>query len=275
MSGPGISAAQAVAQVTPPVLERYECKYTIPAAMVDEIAAFALAYCALDRYSEISSDGYYTINSLYFDTPTFFFLQQRLCKAENRFNMRVRSYGEEARPPDFLEIKQRTGDVTRKYRARHHDDNLEAVLSGAQPGGTAVEDRNRALFVDTASKYGARPVVLLQYRRKALFSVCDDYARVTFDTALRYMPPPGFRPLPDKQSMAPCSLEGRTGGEVILELKCCPKSVPLWMVDLTRRFGLQRRGFSKYSTCVRSLIAPGDGGGALALGAAYPHSWQD
>lgn len=250
---PSLSKAGTGMQVTPVTLERHEYKYVIPGTLVDKIAAFALPYCSFDRYSTLSEDGFYLINSLYYDTPSYHFLQQRINKAENRFNMRIRSYGGTPRPPFFLEIKHRRGDLVCKYRALCRNGNIREVLDGptGETGGTG-NDANRDLFIRTVLRYGAGPVVLMQYRRKALFSTCDDYARVTFDTGLRYMPAPGYEPVPDDTALLPCEDAG--DGDVVLELKCLVGRVPLWMVDLVRCFQLEKRGFSKYSLCVRSVI---------------------
>ena len=54
---------------TPALLDRFESKYTIPIQLVEPIIQFILPYCSYDKYSALSPDKYYKINSLYFDTP--------------------------------------------------------------------------------------------------------------------------------------------------------------------------------------------------------------
>jgi hypothetical protein len=244
----------------PVVLERYEAKYTIPFNMIDEISRFVAPYCSLDKYSELATDRFYTINSLYFDTPAFLFLRQRMYKVEKRFNMRIRSYGDNPQPPYFLEIKQRRGDVIRKLRATVNEPDLKAMVEGYETAPPPQADKkqqcNRRTFCRTVHDYNARPVVLVQYRRKAFISNCDDYARVTFDIGLRYMPRNDYNLQPNENEMIPCDTQGcfDSGCCVILELKCYAASVPLWMIDLVRAFQLNRRGFSKYSNCIRPLL---------------------
>ena len=242
------------------VLERYELKYTIPADMVEPISAFVEPYCALDGYSASLPDGFYQVNSLYFDTPDFFFLRNRVDRVEKRFNMRVRSYSPIPVPPYFLEVKQKQGDIIRKYRARIREENLERVLDPAEdymaflvsPG----EAENAALFRRLVHAHNASPVVMTSYRRKAYVAVRDEYARVTFDIGLRYMAQHEYKPLYLDGGLAPCDLETRfdENTSVILELKCYSKYVPLWMVDLIRAFELRRRGFSKYSAGMAQLF---------------------
>lgn len=243
-----------------PVLERYELKFTIPRDKVEEIAAFAKPYCHMDRFSAAAPDGFYQVNSLYFDSPDFHFLENRLQGRENRFNMRVRSYGPQPVLPYFLEVKQKRGDIIRKYRARIREENLQRVLD---PGEDLEKDwvvpgdiENAALFRRLVHTYNASPVVHTSYKRLALFSHCDEYARVTFDIGLRYKAQREYRPLDGAEDFAPSDEENcfDEGCSVILELKCYSKHVPLWMVDLIRKFELRRRGFSKYSAALAQVF---------------------
>lgn len=240
-----------------PVLERYEAKYTIPIEMVDAVSRFIEPYCSMDAYSEKSHDLYYTINSLYFDTPDYLFLRLRLTKSDNRFNMRVRTYGEDPILPWFLEIKHKRGDIMKKYRAKIHSEHLETMLNTPEMLRHHVknekEENNRILFYKLVQTYNAEPKVLIQYRRKAYISDTEEYARVTFDKDIRSMEQPGHCPLPDDNRLQPCDFETiyDTQTNVILELKCYTSFVPLWMLDLIRKFNLNRRGFSKYMTGLR------------------------
>ena len=244
----------------PPVLERYESKYTIPFHMVDEISRFIEPYCTLDAYSEKSPDLYYTINSLYFDTPDYLFLRLRLQKAGNRFNMRVRTYGESPVLPWFFEVKHKRGDVMRKYRAKVHSERLDHLLNTPELLHHHVknekEEKSRMLFYRLHHTYNAEPKVLIQYKRKAYISDVEEYARVTFDIGLRSMKQTGYDPLPCEEEMqhsdAQTLFDYGTG--VILELKCYTSYVPLWMIDCIRTFQLQRRGFSKYMMGIRQNL---------------------
>lgn len=248
----------------PPVLERYESKYTIPFSMVDEISRFVEPYCSLDEYSLKSPDLYYLINSLYFDTPDYLFLKLRLQKADNRFNMRVRTYGENPVLPWFFEIKHKRGDIMRKYRAKMMNDDLFQMLRSPEllyaHAKNEKELQNRLLFYRLVQTYNAEPKVIIQYRRKAYISDCEEYARVTFDIRMRSMKQTGYNPLPNEQAMIPCDVQNiyDPNASVILELKCYTSYVPLWMVDLVRTFELQRRGFSKYMAGLRQIVTSND-----------------
>jgi hypothetical protein len=242
------------------VLERYELKYTIPYSMVDEISAFVEAYCFLDKYSEKSPDRFYKINSLYFDTPDFLFLRKRLAREHRRFNMRIRSYGDNPQLPYFLEVKQKRGDIIKKLRAKVFNADLDAMLNGPVEDSFLSGDKeapSRAAFLRLRHIYNAQPQVIVQYRRKAYISHYEDYARVTFDKELCYMEQHDYSPVPVEGQMTSCDIENEydPGCNLILELKCYTSYVPLWMVDCIRKFQLKRRGFSKFSTCLMPIFA--------------------
>jgi VTC domain len=242
------------------VLERYELKFTIPFEWIDPITDFARTYCHFDRYSTVTPSGFYQVNSLYLDTPDFFFLRQRINGAPNRFNMRVRSYGPQPELPYFLEVKQKCGDIVRKYRAALKHDDLRLMLDvgfDAVPYLKAPwEANNLALFKRLVHHYNAAPVAITSYRRKALFSHCDDYARVTFDIGMCCAAQKEYLPFELPPGLAPTDMETLfdDGTSVVLELKCYSNQVPLWMVDLIRAFGLNRRGYSKYSSAMMRVF---------------------
>lgn len=246
--------------ITPPVLERYELKFVIPDSMIDPISNFVSIYCSLDKYSEIADDLFYGVNNLYFDTPYFLFLRNRLLRCKNRFNMRIRSYGDTPQAPYFLEVKQKDVDIVKKYRGRVYeaDWNTPFCLVDYNPQkiDNQKELRNIRLFQRLMHTYNAEPKVLTQYRRKAYVSNCEDYARVTFDIELKYMPEASYNLIPDNNKMVSYDMATNfdPGCNVVLELKCYTTQVPLWMIDCIRTFGLQRRGFSKYVTGVKEVL---------------------
>ena len=243
------------------LLERLELKFHIPETMVEPISNFASIYCSPDSYSRDAEGGVYTVNSLYLDSPNYLFLRRRLDGSANRVNMRVRSYGDAGEPPFFLEIKQKKVRLVRKFRAGVLDPTWHLVLE--EPGAEVLGDSDIEgprshldLFLRLAQTYQAEPKVLLQYKRRAFVSQVDDYARVTFDTDLKYCPPTGYRPSAEAAGLIPCDHAAvyDPGCSVILELKCYASRVPLWMVDLIRGFDLPRRRFSKYVTAVREVF---------------------
>ncbi len=242
----------------PSVLERYELKYTIPIDMVDDISDFISAYCTLDKFSELSEDEYYEVNSLYFDSPEYTFLKNRIESVQNRFNMRIRSYGTGENPPYFYEIKQKTGDISKKFRSQINGELDQIKSHSALISDSLTEDdrKNLELFIQLHEGYNATPKVLTSYRRKAYISDYDLYARVTFDKELSYTRENKIVVTPPRHRMNYYDHEEifDDGCNVVLELKCLKSYVPHWMLDLITKFDLKRVGFSKYANSLKDLF---------------------
>lgn len=251
-------------------LERYELKYLIPLSMVEPISQMVEAYCDMDHYSEVAPDKFYTINSLYLDTPRFFLFRSKEVAGAFNFNMRVRAYGDGLNPPYFCEIKYKIRDFVKKHRAKLLSQEWAEILefNRVPQELDLVSQKNLEDFLYMKFTYNVQPVILTQYRRKAYFSQLDDYARVTFDRDLRYQEVNGWSLQPDDKSM--CHYDHfdsfeNSGENVVLELKC-EKKVPLWMVDLIRTFQLDRGSFSKFGNSLTSSLRIPD---VLAPGVLY------
>lgn len=235
--------------VSPLVLERYELKYLIPFSMVEPISNYVASFCDMDYYSQISPDGFYTINSLYFETPNYHFMRAKENQT-GRYSLRVRSYGDTPKVPYYFETKQKVADFSKKRRGRVPIENWADLFLNpdAVKGFEPEADIHLQYFISLARMYNAHPTILTQYRRKAYLSTVDDYARVTFDRSLRYRAESNYNVIPTEASMLNYDHPGTFGTpgvNVILELKC-ERKVPMWIVDLIRRFHLTRVGFSKF-----------------------------
>ncbi|QDK38690.1 polyphosphate polymerase domain-containing protein [Bdellovibrio sp. NC01] len=247
--------------VSPLALERYELKYLIPLSMVEPISKFVEAYCEMDYYSQISGDNYYTINSLYLDSPTHYLFRAKESANAFSFNMRVRSYGVSPVPPYYYEIKYKIRDFVKKKRAKVMNDWAQILQHSIIPEDAPAESiKNMEDFVFMSHTYNVQPTILTQYRRKAYLSVVDDYARVTFDRDLRYQETNDWTITPDERYMCHYDIPEwfeEPGQNVVLELKC-EKKIPVWMVDLIRRFDLNHASFSKYGNSMTTLYTKPD-----------------
>lgn len=244
--------------ISPLALERYELKYLIPLEMVAPISRFVETYCYMDHYSQISPDQFYTINSLYLDTPSLYILRFKENANAFNFNMRVRSYGDAPKPPYFFEVKYKLREFVRKKRAKVDDESWGELLEfGFFPLNLEESSKeNFENFLFMKMTYNVEPVILTQYRRKAYISQVDDYARVTFDRDLRYQEMREWCVKPDEKMLShydhPESFE-EPGCNVILELKC-EKKIPFWMLDLIRRFDLVGGNFSKFGNSMATHL---------------------
>ncbi|WP_394753665.1 VTC domain-containing protein [Crenothrix sp.] len=256
----------------PPVLERYELKYQIPWSYVEPISDFISLYCDLDAFSvKTKADNYfYKVGSLYFDSPGYEFLKQRIGGKEIRFNMRTRFYGDGDKGPYFLEVKHRTGasGVVTKYRATAEAHQWPCILTDPAfrpPESDAHDEKtNKELFLRLATTYAIEPKILTTYRRRAFFSTIDEYSRVTMDVHMKYRVQDDYNLLTtygmthyDNETIYATNTKSGDAS-VVLELKCLVGEVPYWMLDLIRTFELQHSGFSKYASA--TLVSHFDNG---------------
>lgn len=255
----------------PPVLERYELKYMIPLEYVEPITDFISLYCSLDFHSETAkADNYfYSVNSLYFDTPRYEFLKQRIAGQAHRVNMRARTYGDGSKPPYFLEIKQRMGipGVVRKYRATVADEEWPSLLTDPNfriaDADSAKERANKELFLRLAISNAIEPKILTKYQRRAFFSTVDEYVRVTMDANMQYRKQDDYNlasthGMTNYDNETVYAVNTSSDANVVLEIKCNIGEVPQWVLSLVNLFELKQQAFSKYATS--TLVSHVDNG---------------
>jgi hypothetical protein len=242
-------------------LQRYELKYHISLEDVPLISAFLEPWCSLDAHSEKSTDGFYWVSSLYLDSPQYTFWNWKEHGVESRFNMRIRTYGENPDPagPRYFEVKAKQGDVVNKTRGtllQGHPERLWKDTAAVMAMVTPKDRKNLEGFLARSLQYNAAPCILTQYRRRAWFGKFEDYSRVTVDTQLRWREERGFDYSVDSRYMRPTDIPEyfTPGTNAILELKCTRREVPWWMLDLIRCLNLQRRSFSKYGSAIRQYL---------------------
>lgn len=234
--------------------QRYEYKYIIPERIVRDIRAFIACYTEPDPFTRTHPKQQYVITSLYLDTPQLAFHLAKERKIDRRFKLRIRTYGERADGPIFAEIKRKIKDVIYKQRVALRPYGTHVPLLSLMDFIGSYKQRDRHVlqsFLDLCALHTVGPSMLVRYTREAYESTLDTYGRVTFDRVLEGHRPQALDFLPDTTTWTalddPISTETRCS--TILELKFAGRA-PCWMVDLVQRFGLQRRGFSKYSTAV-------------------------
>lgn len=240
----------AIEKSSPLMLQRFELKFLIPNQLLKPIQDYAEAYCVADPYAD--ENGWYTINTLYLDSPKNTFIKRRMNGDDTRYNLRLRSYGDKPIPPYFAEIKYKQNGVVKKFRSKLTQQQWEydfarddGILFGPE---SLNHSENYLHFQRLAIMHNVEPKVFTQYKRKALISVVDDYARITFDHDLKCHPTEKYILSPDDKMLF--HYDNSTlfpdGADTILELKCTT-SVPLWMIDLIKYFDLSRSSFSKFS----------------------------
>jgi len=238
-------------------LERHEAKYLIHPAQIPAIREFIEPFCEPDDHGGGGALPEYVVTTLQLDTPNMSFYHAKEHEALARFKLRIRTYGFDGKCPVFLEIKRKIKGVIVKSRA-----TVPTGLWGGDlvtkpgrwvPFRTKQEEMNYLNFLRLVQETGSRPIVLVRYHREAYLGRNDRYARLTFDTKLCYRPTRDWNLLPQGGnwwSMDSANTFGRPYSASILELKTFADA-PMWMVDMTERFNLQRVGYCKYFTAVR------------------------
>ena len=232
--------------------EHYELKFIIPTDLIEPIIKYASIYCEPDPYSKKYKDGFYPINSLYFDTFNYKFLRKKLLNQSKRYNIRVRSYGYDPEPPYFFEVKQRNSIFMSKLRTTVNSKNWADIFFNLFDNPEWEKDIANPLMKEFLLKVflnNAAPKVLICYRRLALLSTINEYARLTFDRDLCFKLENEYIFNRNESDLTYFAgfFPTAAGSNIILELKC-RNDMPLWMMDLIRKFNLQRSSFSKYAS---------------------------
>lgn len=235
-------------------LDRHEAKYIIPISMLSGIREFIKPFCEPDPYG-VGSPPKYTITTLQLDAPNLALHYARYHESLNRFKLRVRTYGEPGSSPVFLEVKRKYGQTIAKSRCSIPFDAWSRDLL-FNPRITldfksTKEEEGFLDFVRLTRQIGAEPMIWIQYVRESYFSRMDSYARISFDTRLRYQPAYDWdswgrnsKWIILDSSLEQAQLMNFSG--VILELKTLCDT-PRWMIDLVMQFDLVRCGNCKYS----------------------------
>jgi hypothetical protein len=241
-------------------LQRYEYKYLIHPELIDPIVSFIRPYCRMDPYAEKAKDKYYYIKTLYLDSPDYRTYWDVREEVASRFKLRIRIYGNDDTGLVKFEVKRRFKDICLKTTVTLHDEMWPELLdlSSHRHRENSLQPDNPSLleFIGLAYRIHAEPKMMISYKRQAFQSTIDRYVRISFDRRICHQPKYSydFNIQPENWIYNDgFDSTGEMGPHVVLELKFMT-SAPIWLVDMVRRFGLARQGFSKYCTAVtRSL----------------------
>lgn len=244
-------------------IQRYEIKYTIPNHLIDDIILFIKPYCKMDKNTKIS-EGFYTVNSLYYDSMNYTLFNQRINGKNNRYNVRARFYNKKSgQIVNHLELKQKNGLISTKYRVTLKKKNYPKCLTSLKKRTLAKKKsakKNLDMIRTAVQCYNLEPKLLCQYDRMAFVSVVNDYARVTIDKNLKaalctnYIPKDEYKNFVNYGSDSSFDMGNDSGNSAVLELKCYPTQVPLWFIDMVKKFELINRPFSKYVFGLRACL---------------------
>jgi hypothetical protein len=239
---------------------RYEYKYLITPAMIEPIRAFIQPYCAMDPFSQREPECFYTVKTLYLDSPNYTTYWDVLKRRPFRFKLRIRAYGDVKAGSVKFEIKRRFKDTCYKTSFKMPADSWADNLNASEDQGSLQysESPNPALrrFLALAHSIRAEPKMLIQYERQAFQSRIDRYVRISFDRRICHQPKSTYdhKVLPHSRlcNDDPCSA-GECQPYITLEIKAMMHP-PLWLRDLVRKFNLDRKGYSKYCMAVTKFM---------------------
>jgi hypothetical protein len=227
---------------------RYEIKYLIDVAQVDELRAELEP--RLDRDPHCPDAGY-AIWSVYYDTTRLRFYWEKIEGLRFRRKLRIRHYGDRFAAtedsPVFVEIKQRVNRVTQKRRVRVPYADALRLCDGRtmidhEPDGRAFLEE----VLDLVCRLDLRATAMTGYTRHAYLGRDADVGlRVTFDRRVRGR---------DRDFGLASPAQNRfivPPHKAIMEVKANER-VPYWLTDLTARRNLQVVRVSKYCQSIEA-----------------------
>jgi hypothetical protein len=237
---------------------RHECKFVVPEAVAAKVLQRVGPFVEPDPNARALPNHTYSIASLYLDTPDDALRHETIDGRADRFKLRIRSYGDGQGDRLYFEIKSRRDRVVLKQRCPIPREQLAAVLRGDLTSLPTLPSIARSAlheFVRRMLMRAATPRCIVRYRRQAYMGRGDHEVRVTVDRELSVLPTRDALLRLDHPAYQPVPVDG-----VVLELKFTDRS-PGWLTETVRALGLRRRSFSKYATCIASLL-PGYGSAA-------------
>lgn len=215
------------------IFQRFEIKYLLDSRQRAIVEQAFRGRMLPDPHGESS------ICNIYYDTPDYRLIRDSLEKPVYKEKLRLRSYGR-VMPEEkvFLELKKKYRGVVYKRRIELAEDQAVAYMAGRceLPYDCQI---GREIDYFRLFYRGLEPAVYLCYDRSPWFSAEDPNLRATFDKNIRFR----------QEDMA---LTEAPGGDPLLlphqslfGIKTAG-AIPLWLVEVLDRAGVQKASFSKY-----------------------------
>ncbi len=241
------------------IVSRYESKYIIPRGMVAEIRDFIQPFFKPDP----NTKGFppeYQITTLQLDNDKYALHYMKDDERDERFKLRVRTYGEIGSSPVFAEIKAKfAGTIVKTRAAVPFSEWNESLIFGERVPNCFKNEQQEIDFLNfkrVTWEMGAKPMALVRYIRESYVGTVDGYARLTFDRKLEYQVTSSWDDFGRSgiwRSMDSQIAQGQglPYSGVVMEVKTL-SYMPVWVLDLVQRFNLRRSGNCKYSTAIWS-----------------------
>jgi hypothetical protein len=229
---------------------RFEYKYYVPRSSAE---ALEKVVRGLGFSSDTHSvDGEYPVTSIYFDSPGLYDYYDKSGGFLKRKKIRARIYTpwQDNNSDDFwFEIKWRKNLLTAKDRVRLTHAEWEVVRKGEynKMVSSAREENREVLSRMAGFLIGGsmQPTVLVHYIRRPLIMNKAEFVRINFDRSITACEKRDFWYTPFMTRVLPEEF-------VILEMKFTT-TIPEWLPDIVRSFGLNRVSYSKYFEALSSV----------------------
>ncbi|MEA3445124.1 MAG: polyphosphate polymerase domain-containing protein [Bacteroidota bacterium] len=233
---------------------RSEIKYIVPIYKMGMLREMITPFVELDKFARGREGNHYTVKSIYFDSPQFYFYNEKIQHEKHRKKVRMRGYNDE-NPTNtvFMEIKRKYEGPIFKNRAPMEFQQALEILAGKNIDDYVKNSKkfpdatgNTKRFMYQMFKLNLRPVVNVIYEREPFLGKNNGTIRVTFDKNLRSSPYPSVNDLYNEKRIRYALKE-----YFILEVKY-NDYYPSWMKPIIGTLGLKKEPASKYTMCIDS-----------------------
>ena len=220
---------------------RKELKYLITSEQRDILLKELPKYMVFDKFCQ--NGNMYTVNNVYFDTPTFNVIRNSLSKPKYKSKLRIRTYITDAKDDDvaFLEMKKKITGVVNKRRIVGKLKDIEKFLE-TRERPHILSPQQKQVFNEieyTLDDEQSKPAVYLSYKRIALFDRNDSSIRVTIDEdIIARTDNPTLRSTRYGRELLPPN-------HYLMEIKISG-AFPLWLAHILTKLKIHPTSFSKY-----------------------------
>tara|TARA_Y100000310_G_scaffold339037_1_gene430464 strand:+ start:756 stop:1562 length:807 start_codon:yes stop_codon:yes gene_type:complete len=236
--------------------QRFEFKYLLTYQEFLEIKERIKQYVSLDGYAKKATDKFYEVVSLYYDSPKFYYYNEKMDGVGARKKIRLRLYrvDGEYKSNIFFEIKRKYDAAILKDRFLIDKDGYHSFMQDNSFFGTSLmHDKNTQKIIEEYDiercKRSLSPKVLVSYKREPYIGAFNKNFRVTFDYAIRAC---------ESQDLFAIDCDTDVlKDSVIMEVKF-NGILPYYIKEVIDYYNLERTAYSKYCNSLESCYANTD-----------------
>lgn len=228
---------------------RFEFKYLVSEKYKDFIREDLLPFMKWDNYAQLDKNKRYWVNSLYFDSQNLKSYHDKISGLNNRFKLRLRTYGLKKGNDIFFEIKRKRNAVVIKDRGIFSPSIYKHFIKEGKINmlnSKGIKKKNTLKdFLFLKDKYLMKPKLKIIYQREPFEGINYKNLRITFDSQVQANLAKSF--------VFDSYLKEVVKSYFILEVKF-RGLLPYWFHDLIQKYQLERRAFSKYCHSLETVL---------------------